>query len=177
MQLSSLGKTIHLNHTSMNVTVIGNFNVTTANINPVFQSIGWWYDYLSGDSIYVSSTTAPLSLQPGEYHIYTSRRLTMPDLTTPVSELGLTPVSELLPFPNPANESSTLHYSLQRPERVTLELYSPSGQLVKKIEAGLQSAGAQQLVLDLKNEQLPAGVYICKLVAGAQIQFTRLVIP
>lgn len=177
MQLSSLGKTIHLNHASMNVTVIGNFNVTTANVNPVFQNIGWWYDYFSGDSIYVSSTTSPLSLQPGEYHVYTSRRLTTPDLTTPVNELGDLPVAQLLPYPNPAAGNPSVQFTLKNAGPVSFEIYAANGQLIKTVNKGILLSGEHTMSLDFSAGELTSGIYFCKLIAGNQIQMTRIVIP
>jgi len=177
MQLTTLGKTIHLNHATMNVTVIGNFNVTTSSINPVFQNIGWWYDYFSGDSIYVSSTTATLSLQPGEYHVYTSRRLSAPDLTTPVVELGQLPVAELLPYPNPASETTTLRYSLLKAGIVQLEIYSTNGQIIKSLTTDLQQAGEHDFTWEIAQEGIGAGIYFCKVITGDRVHMARIVIP
>ena len=40
MDVAGLWKRININHSSMNVTVIGNFNVVTATGNPNFQQTG-----------------------------------------------------------------------------------------------------------------------------------------
>ena len=44
-------------------------------VNPAFSKSGWWYSYFEGDSLNVSDLQAPISLKPGEYRIYTSKRL------------------------------------------------------------------------------------------------------
>ncbi|HLK98358.1 MAG TPA: alpha-amylase family glycosyl hydrolase, partial [Hymenobacter sp.] len=46
-QVGGATKTIHLSSPSLDVTVIGNFDVTTQNVNPAFQRTGKWYNYLS----------------------------------------------------------------------------------------------------------------------------------
>ncbi|MEZ5195339.1 MAG: alpha-amylase family glycosyl hydrolase [Bacteroidales bacterium] len=42
LSLNGAMKSIHLNHSSMNVTILGNFDVTAGNINPQFQHTGIW---------------------------------------------------------------------------------------------------------------------------------------
>jgi hypothetical protein len=55
--------------------VLGNFGITADNLDPAFTQTGTWYDYFSGDSISVSDPNAALSLAPGEWHIFTTTRL------------------------------------------------------------------------------------------------------
>jgi glycosidase len=75
LNVGGLLKTINISDPSMKVTVIGNFNVVSASVNPNFANTGKWYDYLSGDSITVTNTTNPISLAPGEFHIYTTVKI------------------------------------------------------------------------------------------------------
>jgi len=55
--------------------VIGNISLQQQTINPEFTQTGWWYDYFTGDSIYVATTTADIPLKIGEWHVYTSTKL------------------------------------------------------------------------------------------------------
>ncbi|MCB9247103.1 MAG: hypothetical protein H6613_00415 [Ignavibacteriales bacterium] len=57
----------------MNATIIGNFDVVERSISPSFQNTGMWYNYFSGDSIDVTDTQISIPLQPGEFHIYTTK--------------------------------------------------------------------------------------------------------
>ncbi|MEZ4985328.1 MAG: alpha-amylase family glycosyl hydrolase [Saprospiraceae bacterium] len=59
----------------MDMVLVGNFGMTGGSINPVFTQTGTWYDYFSGDSISVSDPTAAIQLKAGEWHIYTSERV------------------------------------------------------------------------------------------------------
>ncbi len=70
-------KTIHMTDNSATgdgikyITVLGNFGLTTQEITPDFQETGTWYDLLETNAPYeVSSTTATISLAPGEFRVY-----------------------------------------------------------------------------------------------------------
>jgi 1,4-alpha-glucan branching enzyme len=71
-------KRIEINHSDMDVRIIGNFDVVAGNVNPNFSKTGKWYDYLSGKEIDVTNKTANIALAPGEFHIYTSKKLKTP---------------------------------------------------------------------------------------------------
>ncbi|MCY4223580.1 MAG: alpha-amylase family glycosyl hydrolase [Bacteroidetes bacterium] len=78
--MNDAAKRIFLRHaaTNMEEVIVGNFGVTAVNniaALPTTPSI--WYDYFSGESVTPSSL--PSQLQPGEFHLYTSQKLTPPD--------------------------------------------------------------------------------------------------
>jgi len=73
-------KRIEINHSDMNVRIIGNFDVIAGEINPNFSETGSWYDYFTGKKITVSNPTEKIALEPGEYHIYTNKQLTTPNI-------------------------------------------------------------------------------------------------
>lgn len=73
---SQFEKRIRFQHTDMDIIALGNFHIGARTVTPGFTRTGWWYDYLSGDSLLVSDMTMTLTYSPGEYHIYTSDRLT-----------------------------------------------------------------------------------------------------
>jgi len=67
-------KRLHLNEnidgSGRKVTMIGNFGVTAQSITPYFQQTGTWYEHFTGEVRNVVSTTDQISLQPGEYRLY-----------------------------------------------------------------------------------------------------------
>ncbi len=68
-------KKIQLTNTSATdiqyINVIGNFGLTTQNINPVFQTTGTWYDLLNDDNeITVANSNSLIALAPGEFKVY-----------------------------------------------------------------------------------------------------------
>ncbi len=79
LEVAGAVQRIKLTHPSMNVIILGNFDVVSRDAVPNFYFQGRWYDYFSGDSVQVTDTNAPLSYEPGEFHIYTSVKLEAPE--------------------------------------------------------------------------------------------------
>ena len=73
--LNGGSKRINLSVQDTNATVVGNFNVTAGDVYPNFQHTGTWYDYFTGDSVMAKNATAPMTYQPGEWHVYTDVKL------------------------------------------------------------------------------------------------------
>ena len=85
------------------VTIIGNFGVTTQNINPQFQKTGTWYNLLDNNSsITVIDTHATISLAPGEYIVYGSSQTTLSneDFNTETKTIKI--------YPNPTGNNLSL---------------------------------------------------------------------
>jgi hypothetical protein len=55
--------------------VVGNFDVVSQPVIINFPATGTWYDNLNGTSINVANTAYPVTLAPGEYHVYSNRSL------------------------------------------------------------------------------------------------------
>ncbi|MBL0745610.1 alpha-amylase family glycosyl hydrolase [Chryseolinea lacunae] len=55
----------------MNVQVVGNFDVTAQTASVTFSHTGTWYDYITAVPLQVTTTSMNISLQPGEYKLYT----------------------------------------------------------------------------------------------------------
>jgi 1,4-alpha-glucan branching enzyme len=68
----------------MNLVLVGNFDVVSNTISVAFPHPGAWFHYFSdGDQLTVSSSASTLTLQPGEFRLYTDLKLlkTDPELT------------------------------------------------------------------------------------------------
>jgi glycosidase len=173
-QVGGATKTIHLSSPSLDVTVIGNFDVTTQNVNPAFQRAGKWYNYLSiADSITVADPTAPISLAPGAYAVYTSRLIKRPSVLS--TRPRATDALRLTAAPNPTSTSATLRYELANTAPVTVTVQNLLGATVRTISPGAkQAAGPHQIQLPVQD--LANGVYIVHLSTGQLRQTTRLVV-
>ena len=83
-------------------------------------------------------------------------------------------------FPNPFNPETWLPYQLGRKSNVSLRIYNTQGQLVRRLDAGLQPAGSYQNKetavywdgLDRLGQPVSSGLYFYTLTAGTS-QFTR----
>ncbi|NUM72082.1 MAG: T9SS type A sorting domain-containing protein [Ignavibacteriaceae bacterium] len=171
MDVGGVMKRIRINHASMNVTIIGNFGVTTGDINPNFQNTGWWYDYFTGDSINVSNPTANITLQAGEYRIYTTQKLPTPEPNIGTGfekdETGVVEKYDLMQnYPNPFNPSTTISFTIDKADFVNLSVYNIAGEKVATLVNQELSVGKYNYQFDAS--KLPSGIYLYTLNSGGE---------
>ena len=83
-----------------------------------------------------------------------------------VSEFILHPSSLILSVsPNPFNVRTAVHFTLPRPERVELGLFSLSGRAVRRLAVGDYPAGRH--AVSIAGDDLPSGVYVVTLGIGS----------
>jgi glycosidase len=115
-------KKIELRHTEEDVIVIGNFGLTSSSTQPGYTSTGWWYELFSGDSVNVINTSAYITLMPGEYRFYTSKK--MESVISGTDELFS---RELAVYPNPVSDRLYIHAD----RRIdSIEVFNMSGSRV-----------------------------------------------
>ncbi|GJQ62128.1 MAG: hypothetical protein SCALA702_11810 [Melioribacteraceae bacterium] len=172
LAVGNKAKRINLNHSEMNVTVIGNFDVVNADVIPQFQSTGWWYDYFSGDSINVSNVTDVINLAPGEFHIYTDVNIPGPGqiiLSTEDEEPAEVKDYKLdQNYPNPFNPSTQINVSLKEGGNVSLKIYNMLGQEVADLFSGYKNAGRYNFTwngTDNYGNKVSSGVYLYRVVS------------
>jgi|GEM_PF-2363965 len=71
--LSDTVKWESLSGSNLQVMVYGNFGVRPKTATVTFPSAGTWYNYLGTGSINISSASSVVTLQPGEYYVYTNK--------------------------------------------------------------------------------------------------------
>jgi glycosidase len=91
-------KEIILSGDTMNIHIIGNFDVESQTTVPSFSPQGTWYEYFSGTEI---STPVSLNLAPGEYKLYTSKKI-------PGFEYAVPPVASDVSFSGDITIGDTL---------------------------------------------------------------------
>jgi len=69
----------------LNVTVVGNFDVTAQTKTISFQKTGAWTEYISGTTSNFSTTAQSITLQPGEFKIFLDKNITMSNIDSPVA--------------------------------------------------------------------------------------------
>jgi hypothetical protein len=90
------------------------------------------------------------------------------DPTPPIDRIPL------MAFPNPCTSASTLIYELQEPSVVGMRIFDLSGRMIRSLAEGSMTAGVHTAVFD--GSDLPSGVYLCRLQAGASSATTRVVL-
>ncbi len=107
-----------------NVVILANFSVAAQNVTPDFPFLGTWYNLMDNSTINVTSTTAPINIPAGQFRMYGNRATTLNtdkfDLSESVSLV-----------PNPTNSQFQVNIDTK-----SVEVYSITGQMIKKYEAG-----------------------------------------
>jgi Secretion system C-terminal sorting domain len=67
-------------------------------------------------------------------------------------------------YPNPFNPETTLVYNLTEAASITLGIYNIRGEEVAVLQQGYMAAGEHRVIW--QSENLPAGVYLARLVSG-----------
>jgi len=174
-------KRISINHPSMDVTIVGNFDVLEGKINPAFQRMGIWYDYFRGDSINVINTNDLLTLQPGEYHLYTSAKLQKPLFTgidePQISQITQKRFAEI--FPNPSNEGFNIQFSVSTPIMVEVMIFDLTNKIIKKFSSQKYSLGTQVIhwdLMDSSGSKVNPGVYFCRISYGNESEMHKMIV-
>lgn len=82
-------------------------------------------------------------------------------------------------YPNPFNPVTTIAYSLDRTQDVSLEVYDVLGHKVRTLYHGVQSAGDHQAQWDSLNEvgqSMPSGVYLYRLISGNRVETRKMML-
>jgi glycosidase len=168
-------KTLSLTGADLSVVTVGNFDVTAQTATVNFPQTGTWYNYLTSEPLTVASTSQAMTLQPGQYAVYTSRQLAKPTGTTlATTGAQAAAVFKLALLPNPAAGTTTVAYELPTGTTATIAVQNLLGQTIRQLAPARQAAGAQAQSLSLQG--LAPGVYLVKLQAGDQAQTARLLV-
>ncbi len=171
LNVSQATKTIHLNHASMDVAVLGNFDVVEKTVAPQFQHTGWWYEYFTGDSLNVSDVNAALTFQPGEYRLYTDTKVSQPDFATGTEEVVSN--NDWKIFPNPSNGQATVRLDLQERATVNLSIHDLQGRMIAVMQNGSLAAGGHDFNITVP---MANGLYLLRLAKNGEVSTKKLVI-
>ncbi|MDP4208381.1 MAG: alpha-amylase family glycosyl hydrolase [Bacteroidota bacterium] len=151
MNTTSTYKQITLNSVDAKAVVAGNFDVTSASVTITFPSAGKWYEFFKGDSITITNTSYQATLNPGEYRLYATKKLSgFGSIPTPV--VSLSKDVSVRVYPNPFN--SQLFISNSDAIR-SVDLCDMQGKVV------LRKSGPDLNILPAEN--LSSGVYFLVL--------------
>ena len=156
-------KSIHIAKADTNVVIIGNFDVVETEMIPEFQNTGTWYDFFSGEEFNVNDPNQLIPLNAGEFHIYTDKKLHIPEqgiitgLEDP-SDRNLIGI-----YPNPTNEMVNIDllniYDIKSPRSwVIMDVFGrevSKGNFVNKrsvsIDVSGLPVGLYSLILEARN--------------------------
>lgn len=114
-----------------------------------------------GDLIYMGAATATTS---------GFTRLTV----TGIQPINADEVQTFRFFPNPFNEKLNVEYYLHDANRVTIELFSLDGKLVKQLDTFTETPGFHRRNFSF-DEKLTAGIYLLRFTEGEKVYFKKLI--
>jgi len=200
MSASGYLKRMWINHSSMNIVIVANFGLFKDTMIPEFQNSGKWFDYFSGQEFNISNKDTLISLEPGEFKIFTTQKLPTPEqgILADVNSFSQLPTEFKLEqnYPNPFNPSTTISYSipsvmvslsnhdntsvspnLSRDEvHVTLKVYDMLGREVATLVNENQKPGIYNYQFSINNYQLSSGLYFYQLKAGEFVQTRKMIL-
>ncbi len=159
---SNLTKQVHLSTTYASadepnyIVVLANLNVTAQTLTPNFQETGTWYDLMTNAEYEVTNTTAPITLQPGEYRIYANK-------TANLSAEEVDEANDLMLYPNPTRDSFQISEEVDR-----VRVYTIQGALIKDVT--FEPGELQQV--DVSNFQ--TGIYLVKMERSGLFTIRKL---
>jgi 1,4-alpha-glucan branching enzyme len=172
---SAIVKRIVLSHSSRNVVVLGNFSVVSRQAVPNFTSTGVWYEFFTGDSIVVSSVSAPIAFQPGEYRIYSNKKWKSPDtyIDLLLSSVPAKTNGSMKVFPNPASDYCEFQLPNFLDEKVSISIFDISGNTIYQTE---HQTFAGSILLDLHSFNFKNGLHACKIISKNKVYFSSLIL-
>ena len=119
-----------LSRSGNHVFAVGNFGITSTTANVTLPETGKWYEFFTQDSIEVETAAHSFSMQPGEYRLYSSRKLAKTQVVTELTEIE-SALDEIRIYPNPATVEVTI--ASEKPIS-KIEIYSIAGTLLKQLD-------------------------------------------
>jgi len=105
-----------------------------------------------------------------EYFTQTTLLTGNDDITASIKENNLNKENDLMVYPNPFNDFTTIKFSNPNNEEVVFELYNIQGQMVKTIK----SKGVDEILVDRVNRQ--SGIYLFKICISSQNIYTGKIV-
>ena len=178
-KLDGAFKWLQVSSDSLKIMVIGNFDVTTTTGTVTFQNAGTWYNYLNGGTRTASGTAENITLQPGEYYVYSNRNVN--NLTpTPVRNIeNVINNMRVSLFPNPVNREATVQYDLPESGKVEISVINNVGQQVASLFSGFKLKGVQSIPLNsqlFNAGKISTGTYLLKFNVNGKIKIQQFIV-
>lgn len=168
-------KLYKVNDSTMNTVCVANFAVRTDSIAPVFQKTGWWFDYFTSDSIFVSDVQQKIILAPGAYKFYTDKKLNAPNLITGISSQPIN--DEIKVYPNPAYQEINIEWKNKSRESLIIQFFDLTGRKVfEKNITNEYNSSSSDILIKTDELQLNNGTYILKVNNGKETSQTKIII-
>ena len=102
----------------------------------------------------------------GEIRDYTQPDILDPTMTTSIIGLAV-PELNMVAYPNPFSEETTIKYRLPETNEITIQLFASDGRFLRTLTNGMQAAGEHQLKVETGD--LPLGMYYAQVVLRGRV--------
>lgn len=182
LSLNTYTKRIGLGNDTMKAIVLGNFNITTQNVDPQFSHTGMWYEYFTNDSLDVLSTDTVLTFAPGEYRIYSDVRFKAAPIspidTTPPADTPTANVVDVYPTIIRSNGTTFYVENLQN-DFIEIYIYDLNGQLIWGYELYGMRPGVREIDWNCNTtngQPISNGVYVYRINRSGKTEEGKLVV-
>jgi len=168
-------KKIILRHSSMNVIILGNFDVQEMTVVPGFPNTGIWYDYFTGQPLEVTDLAETITLQPGEYRMYTDVQLPTPLIGTGIDDNDNSDEGFLKVYPNPSRDFN-IDIKLESASVLDLSLFDLSGRRLGNIYSGQIPAGTYKFNFSGSEYKLNSGLYFLRSTTESRSEVVKILV-
>ncbi len=173
---SNPNKRILLEHEDAHIVIVGNFGVETITAFAGFSKTGTWYDYMANTEYVVNSVDENITLQPGEFKVFTSRKFDLPGIlvSNEMENLADHPTQFKLEqnYPNPFNPTTNLKFDVAKAGMVKLEVFDVLGRKVAELVNENKAAGTYNVTFDASH--LGSGIYLARYTAGGNVYTQKM---
>lgn len=176
---SSLWKSVVLNHSSLKLVVVANFNVNQATQQVTFPTAGTYYDYTRGGTFTAFGTPQNVTLNAGEYRVWIDQNIAGGLVTSVRDQIANATEFKLSVYPNPVQQSATVRYELPKSGQVSIQLMNIQGQVVATKHMGFQLKGLQVFELDRNSfagNRLTAGSYVLQVRVDNVVRYEKIMV-
>jgi len=175
--LSTPAKRLTLTGEAMKVNILGNFGTISTTIDPAFPQTGKWYEYFSGDSVTITNPNILFTLRPGEFRLYSTKKLAASELITEIKDQTSELEGQIITvFPNPFKDEILIRISGEESSRpYKVEIFSVWGTPVRTI---MVPAKVNQVIWDGKTSggaYAAKGIYIVRVSSGQKNTVKKII--
>ena len=143
----------------MDALAVTNFRVVNSDFIPKFPYPGLWYEYFSGDSLLVEDINERITFLPGEYRLYTSQRIALPDDFVTSAKTFNRQTIDLYPNLVAAGQEIQLDLPVN-PEKMEVRFFDSMGRQIEVLQTRIEN----QIVFSIP-ETLPNGIYLIHILS------------
>ena len=176
---TSLWKSVVINHTSLKMVVVANFNNSQQTQSVTFPTAGTYYDYTRGGTFVGFGSPQNVTLNAGEYRVWIDQNLAGGLVTNVRDIIASSTDFKLNVYPNPVKQSATVQYELPKSGKVSIQLINIQGQVMATKDMGFQLKGIQFYELNrnsFSSAPLVAGQYILQVRVDNIVRYEKIMV-